>query len=64
MIDRDKLEYFTMAAWLRGYAEGNDQNDMVSPAITKKIKRAAEMLDFVFNNEVNHGGSDDTQQEW
>ena len=58
MIDSGKLEYFTLAAWLRGYAEGSDNGDYVSPSISKKLRRAADMLEFVFKSEVDFGGNE------
>jgi len=61
MIDANKLQYFTMAAWLRGYAEGIERDDYNTPAICKKLNKAADMLDYVFNSYINNGEDDDTE---
>lgn len=46
MIDASKLQYFTMAAWLRGYASGLDEyNDK---RLIQQLTKAADMLDAVF----------------
>ena len=50
MIDANKLQYFTMAAWLRGYASGLDEyNDK---ALIHKLNKAADMLDYVWGKYV------------
>ena len=50
MIDATKLQYFTMAAWLRGYASGLDEyNDKTS---IQKLNKAADMLDYVWGKYV------------
>ena len=46
MIDADKLQYFTMAAWLRGYASGLDEYE--HKTLVFKLNKAADMLDTVF----------------
>lgn len=46
MIDANKLQYFTMAAWMRGYAAGLD--DYQDKALIFKLLKAADMLDAVF----------------
>ena len=60
MIDKGKLEYFTLAAWLRGLSEGLDRGDLVSPVIVAKLNRAAQLLDFVFVSSIGDK-EDDTQ---
>ena len=47
MIDASKLQYFTMAAWMRGYASGLDTYQ--HEALIHKLTKAAEMLDAVFS---------------
>lgn len=47
MIDADKLQYFTMAAWMRGYASGLDEYE--HKALIAKLNKAADMLDAVFS---------------
>lgn len=59
MIDPRKLEYFTMAAWLRGYSEGIEKQDLNTPAVQKKLLKAADMLDYVFNSYINNGDEDE-----
>lgn len=46
MIDANKLQYFTMAAWMRGYASGLDEYQ--DKALITKLNKAADMLDAVF----------------
>lgn len=46
MIDAGKLQYFTMAAWMRGYASSLD--DYQQEALKHKMLKAADMLDAVF----------------
>lgn len=46
MIDANKLQYFTMAAWMRGYADGLDEYE--DKTLIYKLKKAADMLDAVF----------------
>lgn len=46
MIDASKLQYFTMAAWMRGYAEGLDEYE--DKNLIYKLKKAADMLDAVW----------------
>ena len=45
-MDAGKLQYFTMAAWMRGYASGLDEHD--HRALIFKLNKAADMLDAVF----------------
>lgn len=50
MLDANKLQYFTTAAWLRGYAEGLDEyNDK---ALIHKLNQAANLLDYVWGRYV------------
>jgi hypothetical protein len=46
MIDANKLQYFTMAAWMRGYASGLDEHH--HRALIHKLNKAADMMDAVF----------------
>jgi hypothetical protein len=46
MIDSHKLQYFTTAAWLRGYASGLDEYEHKS--LIHKLNQAAELLDHVW----------------
>ena len=46
MIDANKLQYFTMAAWMRGYASGLDEYE--HKTLVLKLNKAADMLDAVF----------------
>lgn len=46
MIDANKLQYFTMAAWLRGYAAGI--NEQAPETLVIKLNKAADMLDAVW----------------
>ena len=45
-MDASKLQYFTMAAWMRGYASGLDQHKYES--LIFKMNKAADMMDAVF----------------
>jgi hypothetical protein len=45
-MDAGKLQYFTMAAWMRGYASGLDEHD--HRTLIFKLNKAADMLDAVF----------------
>lgn len=46
MIDAGKLQYYTMAAWMRGYASGLDEYQ--HRALIAKLNKAADMMDAVF----------------
>jgi hypothetical protein len=46
MIDANKLQYFTMAAWMRGYATSLDEYQHRS--LIFKLNKAADMLDAVW----------------
>lgn len=58
-MDADKLQYFTMAAWMRGYASGLDEYQ--HKALIFKLNKAADMLDAVwdkYTGELNQGAND------
>jgi len=56
MIDANKLQYFTMAAWLRGYASGLDEyNDKT---LIHKLNKAADMLDYVWGKYLEEEGDE------
>jgi hypothetical protein len=46
MIDPNMLQYYTMAAWMRGYAAGLDPN--LHDGLIHKLNKAADMMDAVF----------------
>ena len=50
MIDPNKLQYFTMAAWMRGYASGLDEYQ--HKTLVYKLNKAADMLDYVWGRYV------------
>jgi hypothetical protein len=54
MIDANKLQYFTMAAWLRGYASG--LNEYEHKTLVFKLNKAADMLDYVWGKYVEEEG--------
>lgn len=62
MIDPNKLQYFTTAAWLRGYAQGLDEYQHKS--LIYKLNQAADLLDHVWGlyveeqEEQKTGGTD------
>lgn len=62
MIDPNKLQYFTMAAWMRGYASGLDEYQ--HKTLVYKLNKAADMLDAVWKQyieeqeELKPGGTD------
>ena len=45
MIDAGKLQYYTMAAWMRGYADGLDEYS--DKQLVRQLTKAADMLDAV-----------------
>ncbi len=47
MIDASKLQYFTMAAWMRGYASSLDPHN--HDALIFKMNKAADMMDAVWS---------------
>lgn len=50
MIDANKLQYFTMAAWMRGYASGLDAD--VHSSLVYKLNKAADMMDAVWEDHL------------
>jgi hypothetical protein len=46
IMDAGKLQYFTMAAWMRGYATSLEEYQ--HRALIFKLNKAADMLDAVF----------------
>ncbi len=67
MIDPDKLQYMTMAARLRGYAEGlleGYQGEARHGTLAKTLNKAADMLDAVWaeyieeQEDIKPGGTD------
>lgn len=67
MIDPNKLQYMTMAARLRGYAEGlleGYQGEARHGTLAKTLNKAADMLDAVWKQyieeqeDIKPGGTD------
>lgn len=62
MTDPNKLQYFMMAAWIRGYASGLDERQHQS--LIHKLNKAANMLDAVWGEyseeqeDMRAGGTD------
>lgn len=59
MIDASKLQYFTMAAWMRGYAAGLDAYE--DKELIFKLNKAADMMDAVFEKyqeDIQESGDD------
>jgi len=46
MNDETKLQYYTMAAWMRGYAAGLDEYE--HKTLVFKLNKAADMLEYVW----------------
>lgn len=61
MIDANKLQYFTMAAWLRGYASG--LNEYEDKTLVFKLNKAADMLDYVWGKYVEDEGLPHANQQ-
>lgn len=57
MIDAGKLQYYTMAAWMRGYVAGLDEYQ--DKALIAKLTKAADMLDAVFGKYTEEIGGDE-----
>ena len=57
MIDPNMLQYFTTAAWARGYADGLDKYE--HDALKTRLYKIADMLDCVFNSYIEHRESED-----
>jgi hypothetical protein len=49
-MNADKLQYFTTAAWLRGYADGLDEYQ--HKTLIHKLNQAASLLDHVWGRYV------------
>jgi hypothetical protein len=64
MIDPNKLQYLTMAARLRGYAEGlNDEYAAKYETLIHTLNKAASLLEAVWEEhnghiDEKHGGTD------
>jgi len=54
MIDPNMLQYFTMAAWMRGYADGLDEHE--HKTLIYKLNKAADMMDVVYERYQQNGG--------
>lgn len=61
MLDANKLQYFTMAAWMRGYAAGLDEYE--DKNLIYKLKKAADMLDAVWGKYAEEQGLDEEEDE-
>ena len=61
MIDPNKLQYFTMAAWMRGYASGLDEYNHES--LIYKLNKAADMLDAVWGKYSEEQGLNKEQED-
>lgn len=57
MIDSGKLQYYTMAAWMRGYVAGLDEYQ--DKALVAKLTKAADMLDAVFGKYTEEIGEEE-----
>ena len=58
MINASKLQYFTMAAWMRGYAAKLSDDDYEDKKLAQKLEKAADMLDAVFSKYTEEFGED------
>jgi hypothetical protein len=58
MINATKLQYFTMAAWMRGYAAKLNEDEYEEKKLAQKLEKAADMLDAVFGKYI--GDEDET----
>lgn len=56
MLDANKLQYFTTASWLRGYASGLDAYE--HQTLIHKLNQAADLLDHVWGRYVEDEGKD------
>jgi hypothetical protein len=50
MMDPNKLQYFTTASWLRGYADGLDEYQ--HKTLIHKLNQAATLLEHVWSRYV------------
>ena len=57
MIDATKLQYFTLASWLRGYADGLDPDQ--HRALVYKLTKAAELLEAVWEYSLEKEDEDE-----
>jgi hypothetical protein len=60
MIDANKLQYFTMAAWMRGYADGLDEYE--HKTLIFKLNKAADMLDYVWGKYTEELADDEEEK--
>jgi hypothetical protein len=62
MMDPNKLQYFTTAAWMRGYAQGLDEYQ--HKTLIHKLNQAASLLEHVWGlyveeqEDIKSGGTD------
>jgi hypothetical protein len=62
MMDPNKLQYFTTASWLRGYADGLDEYQ--HKTLIHKLNQAASLLEHVWGRyveeqeDIKTGGTD------
>jgi hypothetical protein len=62
MLDPNKLQYFTTASWLRGYADGLDEYQHTT--LINKLNQAASLLEHVWGRyieeqeDIKSGGTD------
>jgi hypothetical protein len=61
MIDANKLQYFTMAAWMRGYASGLDEYE--HRTLVLKLNKAADMLDYVWGKYIEEEGFQEKEDD-
>lgn len=61
MLDANKLQYFTMAAWMRGYAAGLDEYE--DKNLIYKLNKAADMLDAVWGKYAEEQGLDEEKDD-
>ena len=54
VIDPNQLQYFTMAAWMRGYAASLDEYQQKK--LILKLTKAADMLDAVWGKYIKEEG--------
>ena len=54
MIDPTKLQYYTLAAWCRGYASGLDKFEYA--ALIHKLNKVSELLDAVWDEYAREAG--------
>lgn len=59
MIDANKLQYFTMASWARGYAAALDEYE--DKYLKQHLEKMASMLEYVFSSEISRGNDEDNE---